>query len=167
MCFLHNPGRVALHSSGASERSPGYHGPAHAAPQRPLVAAARASPALSARPCQPFPRFLPPACDPLVAGTAGRAGTASFASLVSLRSPLPPGPLLLRARSYTPSSPALPRLTCTGDRRLESPALLSGNSSSPASCNQKKKKEKERKPRTSQAQVVAAAAGVAPPGRRS
>lgn len=102
LCFLHNPGRAALHSSRASERarSPGYHGPAHAAPQRPLVAAA---PALSARRCQPFPRFLPPACDPLVAGTAGRAGTASFASIVSLRSPLPLGPLLLRGRAYTPS----------------------------------------------------------------
>lgn len=102
LCFLHNPGRAALHSSGASQRSrsPGYHGPAHAAPQRPLVAA---SPALSARRCQPFPRFLPPACDPLVAGTAGRVGTASFASILSLRSPLPLGPLLLRGRAYTPS----------------------------------------------------------------
>lgn len=72
----------------------GYRGPAHAAPQLPLVAAARVSPALSARRSQWFPRFLPPACDPRAAGTAGRAGTASFASIVSLRSPLPPAPLL-------------------------------------------------------------------------
>lgn len=103
--------------------SPGYRGPAHAAPQRSLVAAACASPAaLNARRCQQFPRFLPLECDPRAAGAAGRAGIASLASIVSLRSPLPPGPLLLRGRASTPSSPALPGSLApkTGDLHAQS-----------------------------------------------
>lgn len=151
----------------ASERarSPGYRGPAHAAPQRSLVAAACASlAALSACRCQQFPRFLPLECDPLAAGAAGRAGNASFASLVSLRSPLFPAPrppLFLRGRASTPSLlPPLQLSQAHSHWRLETctPSRLSGNSSSPAGCSQGENF-------TSSAGWVAA--GVAPPARRS
>lgn len=82
-----------------------YRGPAHAAPQRPLVAAACASPAaLSARRCQQFPRLLPLERS----SSCWSCGTCWHRQLCQLRvsavpSPSSPTPLLLRGRTSTPS----------------------------------------------------------------
>lgn len=159
---------IFIHLAQASKRagSPGYRGPAPAAPQRSLVAAACTPPAaLSARPCQQFPRFLPRVCS----SSCWRCGTCWHHQLCQHRVSAAPSPssphLLLRGRASTPS--LLPPLHSSkhsqahSHRRLETctPSRLSRNSSSPASCSQGENF-------TSSAGWVAAA-GVAPLARRS
>ena len=144
--------------------STGYRGPAPAAPQRSLVATACTPPAaLSARLLPAVPAVPP---SRVCSSSCWRCGTCWHCQLCQHRvsaSPSPSSPpLFRRGRASTPSLlTPLQHSQAHSQRRLETctPSRLSRNSSSPASCSQGENF-------TSSTGWVAAA-GVAPPARRS